>query len=41
MSVMMEAILGVVKFAAVVFAVCVAPGMVLRRRFKWFTMPKG
>ena len=27
MSVAMESILGVVKFAAVVFAVCIAPGI--------------
>ncbi len=28
----LEAVLGVAEFAAVVFAVCVAPGIVWRRR---------
>ena len=39
MNAVMEAILGVAEFAAVVFAVCVAPGIACRRRYKWFTTP--
>ena len=39
MSVVMKAILGVAEFAAVVFAVCIAPGIAWRRRYKWFTTP--
>lgn len=39
MSVAMKSILGVAEFVAVVFAVCVAPGIAGRRRYKWFTTP--